>query len=161
MRPKLSAAAAMVVRALTPLGVDVASHLVGNATASFFFMEDAEDETLPTIRAALEGVVASDRRARAAHPDYPHTYPEDVSDLLDELAEVWRNVHAGRYEVDPVGALVSHVDLSSRSRDLKIRRSSGRWYVSVRDHRRVIARADHPMLEVAAELCLRLLPCRN
>lgn len=168
-----AAAEAMTVRALDLLGVETASHLVANVLSPYIM--DPNDEELAPVLSALRDRVVLDRRFRADNPVYPHAYPSDIIlwPLLEELARIWDAAHAG-VDVSPdvLERLKDRVergimsegdrpyldDLGRSALGLTLKRAHGFWFVGfeVPSGRR-IARGEHPMLLVAAELCWRRL----
>lgn len=157
-RRALVAVEAMVVAALDVLGVETASHLVANAMTPY--LSDPDDADLPDPIDALIGVVERDRSHRAANPGYPHAYPDDVRRLLVELDILWVRAHRGEHVTpDALDRLREAVDLEPHKRALRVLRSRGFWHVLAEaPEGRVIARAAHPMLAVAAVLCAREVP---
>lgn len=180
-----AACEAMVVRALDLLGVEAATHLVANAMSAFYSdAEDPHDEPLPDVLEALQRRVDDDRRHRAAHPDYRYVYPEgpEVAQLLVELDAIWTRAHQGvDVRPDALDRLRERQDSGAPFRGpgweqaleraerrgetgvrsslgLTVQRAGGFWTVGFEAPAgRRIAKGEHTMLGVAAELCLRAL----
>lgn len=159
-----SAAEAMTVAAIAVLGVEVASHLVANVLASLFAEAEGPPEPdplpgeapAPSLLERLRSRVEADRRHRAEHPSYRYEYPEaaPVERLLVELDVLWSRAHAGENVTpDSLDLLREWADVRQGKRALRTLRSEGFWHVFVESPEgRVLARGEHPMLAVAAEI---------
>ena len=159
--PVMSAVAAMIVHARKHLDRSTASHLVANATSPYVMaIEGADVGPLVPLLDALRARARADVEHGARSADYPYRYPlapDALDALLVELAAIWSAYEQGHVPDDLLRTL-RRAHVADPTVSFKVRLRAGRWYVTAKRGREVLAQDDHHMAEVAIGEVLRCLP---
>jgi hypothetical protein len=161
----MAAIAAMILHARKRgLSRTLAGHLVGNALGAHVVEVQGVDlGDLPSALEALRGRVALDRDFLARFPGYDVAgYPEDIDEILVELAAVWSAYEQGHVPEDPLRSLLRAHD-ADPTLAFKVRLRNRRWHVTAKRRHasgswETIARDDHHLAEVAIGEVLRCVP---